>query len=199
MRRPFGDQFLGRGVDRSAANRQRARATGTAAKADCCGVALHHPDLFERQTEPLGGELGIGGVMALARGLGSHQHRQGTARLEAQFGKFVGRHPRLLDIDGVPDAAITAASGGLGAPRRKTVEIGSGERIVHVAREIAAVIDEAQRGRIGHRLGSDEIAPAQFLRRDTEPAGGEIDRVARSHRPPPGVRRRDRRRPARCA
>ncbi len=159
----LGDQLVG-GVDEcGAAHRQRARPAGAAAKADRIGVALQHPDFVERQPEPLGGELGIGGLMPLPRGLRAHQEGQAAARVEAQFGEFVGREARLLDIDGVAEPAVTPARPRRRAPRRKPGGVGGGERVIQVAGEIAAVIGEAERGRVRHRRGPDEVAPAQFL------------------------------------
>ena len=139
------------------------------------GVALQHADLFGGDAEPLDGELGVGGLVPLPRGLRPHQDRQGAARVEAQLGEFVGRKARLLDIDGVAEPAIPAARPRRGAPRREAGEIGGGERLVHVAGKLAAVVVEAERGLIRHRLGLDEIAPAQLLRRHAEPPRGVVD------------------------
>ena len=116
-------------------------------KAIGSGVALQHADLVEGDAEPLGGELGVGGLMPLPGGLRPHQDRQSAARVEAQFGEFVGRKARLLDIDGVAEPAIAAARPRRGAPRRKPGEIGGGERLVHVAGKLAAVVVEAERCR----------------------------------------------------
>ena len=154
---------------------KRARPAGAAAKADRIGVALQHPDLVERQAELFGGELGVGGLVPLARGLRAHQHRQRPRRIEAQFGEFVGRKAGLLDIDGVTEPAVAAARRASARRRGKAGGIGGGERVLHVAGEIAAVVDETERRRIRHRRRRDEIAPAQFGGRDTEAARGEID------------------------
>ena len=48
-------------------------------------------DNLTRLELALDGELGIGGLMPLPRGLRPHQDRQRAARVEAQFGEFVGR------------------------------------------------------------------------------------------------------------
>ena len=54
---------------------QRARAAGAAAGLDPVGVALDDADLLERHAQPLVQDLGVGGVVALAVGLGADQRR----------------------------------------------------------------------------------------------------------------------------
>ena len=169
------DQLVGGMGQRGAADRQRARPAGAAAEPDRGGVALQHADLFERQAELFGGELGVGGLMPLARGLRAHQQGQRAGRVEARFGEFVGRKPGLLDIDRVPEPAIAAAAPRLFAPRGEAGGIGGGQRVVEVAGEIAAVIVQAERRRVRHRVGPDEIAPAQFVGVDPEAPGGVVD------------------------
>ena len=153
------------------------------------GVALQYPDLIEGEAEPLGGELRVGGLMPLAGRLRAHQQGQRAGRIKAQFGELVGRKAGLLDIDGVAEPAVTAAGARLGAPRGKPGYVGGGERVLHVAGEIAAVIDEPERRRVRHRGGLDEIAPAQFVGHDAEPARRVIDqplqRIGRLR--PPGA------------
>src|ERR1700730_18205554 len=139
---PLGDQLVGGLDERRPADRDRARASGAPAKRDSRGVALQDPHLVRIDAETLGSELGIGGLMPLSRGLRPHQDRQGAALVEAQFGEFVGRKPGLLDIDRMPELAVTAARPRLVASPRKAGEIGGGERLVQIVGELAAVIVE---------------------------------------------------------
>ncbi len=115
--------------------------------------------------------------MPLARGLRTHQQGQIAGRVETRLGKLVGRKARLLDIDGVADAAVAAAGPRRCAPARETRHVRGSERVIEIAGEIAAVIDEPERRRIGHRLRPDEVAAAQFVWRDAELARGVIDQA----------------------
>ena len=45
----------------------------------------------------------------------------------------------------------------------------------HVAFELAAIIGEGQRGFVWHRVGRNQVAAAQFVRRDAQFARGDID------------------------
>src|SRR5690348_2620625 len=72
------DDLPCRMFDRDAADRERARTAGPPSEAHDVAVALMNPDLLERQAEPVGDNLGIGRLMALARGLRPDDHRRGT-------------------------------------------------------------------------------------------------------------------------
>src|SRR5436309_9263272 len=75
----------------------------------------------------------------------------------------------------MPETAIAAAGARLGAACGKAGGIRGGERILHVAAEIAAVIDEPERGRVRDRGGPEEIAPAQFIGLVAQPARRDIN------------------------
>ncbi len=62
-----------------------------------------------------------------------------------------------------------------GAPRLETVELGHLRGLLHVAFEFAAVVGEGERGLVRHRLGRDQVDPAQLVRTDAEFARGDID------------------------
>src|SRR5690242_21685474 len=141
----LGNQLVRRLREGGPADRDRARAAGAASERDRRGITLQYANFLGRYAEPLGGELRVSGLMPLPGGLRPHQDRQRAALVEAQFGKFVGRETRLLDINGMAEPAITAARPRLGAPPRKAGEVGCGERLVHVAGEVPAVVIEPER------------------------------------------------------
>ncbi len=69
------------------------------------GVGLHIAERRHRQAEPVGGDLGIGRLMALAVGLGADGDRHPAVTIEAQLGAFVGRAARGLEEAADAEAA----------------------------------------------------------------------------------------------
>ena len=72
-------------------------------------VGLHVADRLHRHAEPVGGDLGKGGLVALAVGLGADRDRHRAVALEAHLGALVGRAARGLEEAGDADAAQPAA------------------------------------------------------------------------------------------
>src|SRR5207302_1104807 len=104
--------------------------------------------------------------LALVGGAGRHRdlavgedpHRDALERPE----------PGALHIVADADADITALGARAGLPGTEALIVGEAERGRLAAREIAAVVDQRlavakdQSDRIGHLVGTDEVAPAQL-------------------------------------
>ena len=175
------DHLVGRRHHRVAADAQRARPAVALAAGQQVGVAgfvAHH---VHRHTETVGDDLAEGGLQPLA-----HRHRpgpqgQGAVLGQAELGLVLGgtQEGAAGDLDAVaqPDAAQLAPCLGLGATRRKTVVLGEFGRQLHVALELPAIVQEGQRGLVGHRLGRDQVAAAQFVWGNRQFAGGDVDQA----------------------
>jgi hypothetical protein len=151
------------------------------------GIALDHLDLVGLNAELFGDELGKGGLVALALGLGAAVDHHRSGRAEADLGRLVqadagadgagnvgGRKPAGLDIGRQPDAAQLAGLLRGGAARRKTVIVGKLERLVERRPVIAAVIEQRHRGLVGEGVGLDEVAPPQSRCADAELPPGRL-------------------------
>ena len=151
------------------------------------GVSPARRATAERQTKPFGGKLGVSRLWPWPVGLRPRQHRQGAARVKAQFGEFVGRRPRLLDVDRMSEAAVKPRRLRSRTARRKARNIGGSDSIVLFAGKVAAVVDEAEQRRVRQRLGPDEIAPALPQRRADQRARNRSAARARTRGRQPGA------------
>ncbi len=108
--------------------------------------------------------------MALAHRLGSGMEGHGPVVAEAQLHDLVEDAAGHLQEAGEADTAQPSGPLGSRAPLREPRPVGQGEGLVHDRLELAAVVDGSVRGRIGHRAGRDEVAPAQL--HPVDPGGG---------------------------
>ena len=128
---PFSITVVGGGEDRLALRIEAARAAGAAADRDGIGVALADADLVAVDAEAVGGELDVGGLVALAGGLGADIDIDEPVIGEADFGAFARVAAGRLQIIGrgraraaCPARAASARRAGkpfqsiLSAPRR---------------------------------------------------------------------------------
>ncbi len=148
--------------DRLALGIQAACAACAAADGDGVGVALAHPYLFAVDAEPVGSELHIGGLVALAGGLGADIDIDEPVIGEADFRPFRGIAAGGLQVVGQADAALLALRRGSGPAGREAGEIGMFQRCVQHMSKFAAVIGLAHRRAVRHRRGGYHIAPAQL-------------------------------------
>ena len=178
----FRARFSRGGVDRDAADRDRARAAGAVAGRDPRRVALHDADLVERQVEMLRGELRIGGGMALPVRLRAGIDGRGAVLLQAHDDVLALAPGGALDVGGEADAADLAGLAGCSEPILEAGPIGGFERLRHVRVEIARVVGAvADRRRVGHLLGRDEV-PAADLRPASMPGLAAARSTRRSRR-----------------
>ena len=96
----------------------------------------------------------------------------------------------------MPDAAQLSGFARCRAPPGEAVPVGERQRLVHDGFELAAVVDRSVRRLVRHRVGRDEVAPAQLDPIDAHLARGAVDQAFRSGRSPRGGPRRDRDRAA---
>ena len=144
-------------------------------RGDEIGVALDDGDLVVVEAEMAGDELRIGGGMPLAVGLRADQQRHRPVAVERQGSRLVAGEGAGLDIGGDPEAADLALPLGRLGPRRETGIVGLGERPVEMAGELAAVVEPAALGAVGHLLRPDEIALADLDRAEAGVAAADLD------------------------
>ena len=102
---PLLDGFL-RGLDeRHAAGQQGARAAAAPSLVEGVAIPLGHPDALEGDTQALGHELGEGGLVALARGLGAGTDRDRVVDLDPERGQVVGHAGGGVNLTAQRDAA----------------------------------------------------------------------------------------------
>ena len=151
------------------------------------GVALHVTDPLEVEPEPLRHELAEHGLVSLTVRVGTDGNRGGPGGVERDIGPLVGHPGRLLD--GVGDTQPPQTAGRLGprAARREAFDIDGGERLVHVALELAAVVSVARTrsGTASPRAGSGCTGAAPPGRCPSRAPRGR-SRV-RWRAPPPGA------------
>ena len=99
------DQAFGRHQQRGAALMHRARAAMAAAAVEIVGVALMESKSIQRQAERVGRDLGVGGFMALAIGMGADLDVDQAVLSDAGFGHFVGLAARGFEEAGIAETA----------------------------------------------------------------------------------------------
>ena len=159
------DDAVGGPGQHHAAEAHRAPGVRAAPDGHEVGVAGDEPHLLGGHAEPLGHELGEARLVALARrqradddldaALGAHRDLRSLAR----------RAGRDLDVVGDADAAVAAALARLaraapGNPAQSR-ELG-GARLRRAI--VAAVVDDAERIRVGHGGGGHEVSPPELER-----------------------------------
>ncbi len=164
-----GDEHGGAGAD------GRARAERAGADRDLVGVAVVEADLVGTDAEPVGDDLAERGGVALAVVVGADRDGDGAGRIEADLRML--DQPGIGGLDGARQAepAQLAAPARLGAAGGKAGIVRLDQAVLQVLAEVAAVIGVDQRRLIGHGLGRDHVAPAQFGAVDPELASGKID------------------------
>ena len=103
---PFSITLSAVTQDRLALRVEAARAAGAAADGDGVGVALADADLVAVDAEPVGGELDIGGLVALAGGLGADIDVDEAVIGEADLRAFGRVAAGGLEVVGQADAAL---------------------------------------------------------------------------------------------
>ena len=114
------------------------------------------------------------GLVALALRDAAGKQRDRARAVEAHFGALEAERTGALDRIGNAEAAQLAALVRLRAALGETRDVGALHPLVEDLFEFAAVIREGEPGLERHRLGRNEIAPAQFHRIDAGLVGGEI-------------------------
>ena len=115
------------------------------------------------------------GLVALALGDAPGEQRDRARTVEAHLGALETERAGALDRIGDAEAAQLAALVRLRAALREPGDVGAAHPLVEDLFELAAVIGESEPGLERHRLGRNEIAPAQLGRIDAGFVGGEID------------------------
>ena len=87
----LGERRVDRLDDRRAAHMHGARAAVTGAAFDGARVGLHVADRLHRHAQPVGGDLGVGGLVALPVGLRADRDGYRAIAFEAHFRTLVGR------------------------------------------------------------------------------------------------------------
>ena len=149
------DDSVHRAHERRAAEHCDPRAAGPSTVGNLVGVALHEPDLLECEPEPFRDELAKHRLVPLTVRMGAEGHGGRPGGIECDGGPLVRYSGRLLD--GVGDTEASQPASGLGsrAARREALDVDGGKRLVHVARELAAVVAVAESGLERHRLGRE--------------------------------------------
>ncbi|MEA3192053.1 MAG: aerobic carbon-monoxide dehydrogenase large subunit, partial [Betaproteobacteria bacterium] len=124
----LGDDLVDGLVDRRHADGARARAVGAHAELHLVGIAVHDGDGLDRHAEPVGDELGEGGLVALAVAVRAGQHLDGAGRIDPHLGRFPqadagperphglrGRDAAGLDVAREAEAPELAGAGALAA------------------------------------------------------------------------------------
>ncbi len=159
-------QHLGSGSQHGTATQlQGAGPAGALTPRYPCRVSLHHPYVGVGDVQPLGDDLGEGGLVALAVGRGAAGNGDRSVLV------YLGRAPLLgshrggdLHVGADPDAELHPCagltSGGLlGA---QLLVAGDAQRPVEGGRVVAAVVMSAGGGGEGEPIGRDEVAAPQL-------------------------------------
>jgi hypothetical protein len=156
------DHARGGHQDRLALGVEAARAARAAALGQRLGIALADADLLHRDAELVGGEHGIGGLVALAGGLRADEHVDHAVLGEHHLG--VLRRPAAggFQVVGHADAAPPAALRGFRAAALEAGPVHLGQRAVQQLLEVAAVVALAHRGDVGHGALRDHVAAADL-------------------------------------
>jgi hypothetical protein len=91
------DDAVGRSPERRTAEHRAARGVRAAAERHRVGVALDKADVLERNAEPVGHELRVGGGVPLAVAVRAGHDRHHAARIEAQLHALI-EHARVLQV-----------------------------------------------------------------------------------------------------
>ena len=163
----FSMMACGRDFQRVAADQRRARGIGAAADRDLSGIALDVADGLERHAQPFMHELREHRGMSLPVRMGAGDDRHRAARIEAQIHAVV-EDAALLDIEGHGAAAQLAFAFGFLLARLVALPVADGEALLHHAMEFAGVIDPEGRRRVGQLAFRDQVAAADFVRRNAD-------------------------------
>ena len=90
----LGERRVDRLDDGRAAHMHGARAAMPCPAFDGARVGLHVADCLHRHAQPVGGDLGVGGLVSLAVGLGADRDRHRAIAFEAHLRALVGRAAR---------------------------------------------------------------------------------------------------------
>ena len=118
----FGDDLLGREMNRRPAERRRTRAAGAFADRHLVGVALHVMHLIGMDAEPVAEQLLVDRFVPLALGDRARQQRYGAGAVEADFRRLEparrGALDRVRDAEAAQFAALPRARRGAARTRR---------------------------------------------------------------------------------
>ena len=192
------DHDVGGVADRHALGGQRARAAGAAAPLELGGVALNDADLLERDAEAVVQHLGVGGLVALAVGLGADHDVDRCRRRRTRSSPPPAGRPSSIRCSTTCRCRAAAAPRAPRRGAREAVPVGLLERGVHDPGELAGVVDLAGRGLERHLRGADEVPAAELRRVERRARAPRRRSGALADRSIPAGRRRDRRRPASC-
>jgi len=168
-------QGFRRADDHHGADGNRSRSARAEARRDPIGVALYDLDALKGHVEKLRDGLGIGGLMSLPVRLGADGEREIAALLKRQRAGFGIAPGGAFDIARDAEAPDLAAPPRVIRATRETRIVRLLQAAAHRAFEIADVVIAIGMGVIGHLLGLDEIARAQFLGRDAKLARASVD------------------------
>ena len=158
-------------VDRDALGGERARAAGAAAGLDPVGVALDDADLLERHVQPLVQHLGVGGVVALAVGLGADQHRRPCRPRRTRSRRARSDRPWSIRCSSTCRCRAAGPLACASALARHPGPVRLLQAGVHDLGELAGVVELAGRGLERHLLGRDEVLAPQLDRVDAQLVG----------------------------
>ena len=138
----------------------------------------------------LGGELGVGGGVALPVRLGADIDGGAAVLVEGDLHVLALAPGGALDVAGEPDAAHQPLGPGLRGAGLEAVPVGRLDGAAHMGGEVAGIVGAvADRRGVGHRARRDEVAPADLGRRDPgltrRPIDQALDQVGRLR--PPGA------------
>ena len=136
-------------------------------------VRLDIAERLDRQPQQVGGDLGIGRLVAHAIGLRADTQADAAVGIETQLGAFVRRAAGGLHEAGDANPAAFPPVFRRHAAHREAAMVGGNDRIVQVGDEAAAVDHRAER--LAIRKFVHQIAPPQVDRIEAVAAGGGVD------------------------
>ena len=169
------DDLVGGDGHSRAAQRRGARTARAFTKEDLIGVALEIMDLVGMDAEGVRNDLLEDGLVALALGHRTREHRDGPRPVKAHFGALIARRSGFLDGVGNTDAAQLAALARLRPAGLETLVIDHVEGLIEHLLELAAVEVEGQARLEGHLLRRDHVATAQLRRINPQLIRRQID------------------------
>ena len=141
------------------------------------GIGLHVADGLDRHAQPVGRDLGEGGLVPLAVGLRADRHHDLAIGLEAHLGALVGGAARRLEETGNADAQQSPARLGCGTSCGKSLGVGARHGGIEIVDEAARVDGHAERCPVGK--GGNQILPPELGGIAAELARGRLDGRAR--------------------
>ena len=148
---------------------------GAAAGRNFRGVAADEDDVLRMHAEQIGHHLGEARLVALAGRLRADRKLDLAGAEHGDLDALVRNADRRFQIVRDADAAELAALLRLAPARGKALPVGHLDHALHVAGEVAAVVEQPAGGAIGQLLLRDDVLLADAQPVDAELVGGEID------------------------